>query len=274
MTIQATLSQARRQLKSANIKSAQLDAELLLLHVLDQPKEWLITHQDYLIGQEERLKYSVFIKRRLDREPVCYITNKIEFYGVELYVDNHVLAPRSETEIVVEQAIKNAPRGSRLIDIGTGSGAIAIAIAINRPDLTITATEVSPEALKVAQNNAESILGKNHKINFIKADIWENIQGTYEAVVTNLPYVSEDHKSHMQPEVAKEPAIAIFGGQGDGLDLYRRFYRDLPQHIAPGSYVYHESDPWQHEGLKKLAKQAELKLILEDYLVLGFIQEL
>lgn len=270
MILEQSLKDAKTRLEQADIPSARLDAELLLSFVLNKSREWLITHNTDKLTQKQSEKFDSVIKRRIDREPVCYITNKLEFYGIDFYVDNRVLAPRVETELVAEQAIKNALKNSKLIDIGTGSCAIAIAIAKNRPDLHITATEVSPEALEVAKLNSQHILGPDHKIKFVEADIWGDVTGKFETVVTNLPYVSEDYKPRMKPEVAKEPAVALFGGKGDGLDLYRRFYSDLPKHIKPGSLVYHESDPWQHEELKKLAKKAGLQPILEDYLILGF----
>ena len=183
------------------------------------------------------MRFNQFAARRLNREPVCYITNKLEFYGLEFYVDNRVLSPRVETELIAEQAIKNAPKNSKLIDIGTGSGAIAIAIAKHRPDLVITATEVSRDALSVAKRNAKKLLGAKYNIEFIKADIFDGVEGEFETIVTNLPYVSEDYKPRMKPEVAKEPAVALFGGPGDGLDLYRSFYAQLPKHIKLSSRV-------------------------------------
>lgn len=270
MTIERNLKDAKDKLEAADIPSARLDAELLLAFVLGKPREWLIAHNTDELTNDQIAHFDKLIKKRIDREPVCYITNKLEFYGIDFYIDNRVLAPRVETELVAEQGIRNAPKGSKLIDIGTGSGAIAIAIAKNRPDLDITATEISPEALDVAKLNAKNILGKNNEIKFIEADIWNDVTGRFDAVVTNLPYVSDDYKPRMKPEVTKEPAVALFGGKGDGLDLYRRFYKDLPKHIKPGSLVYHESDPWQHEELKKLAAKTGLDLVLEDYLILGF----
>jgi release factor glutamine methyltransferase len=271
MTIKEALNEAKAKLEEVGIKSSRLDSELLLSDILGKDKEWLISHDTDELTIAQKEKYGEHIKRRLDREPVCYITNKLEFYGIEFYVDNRVLSPRVETELIAEQAIKNAPKNSRLIDLGTGSGAIAIAIAKHRPDLVITATEISEEAMEVAKLNAKNILGKDNKINFIMADVWEGVGGTFETVVTNLPYVSEDYKPNMKPEVHKEPAVALYGGKGDGLDLYRKFYKNIKNHIESGSMIYHESDPWQHEGLKSLAEEQGLKPILEEYLILGFI---
>ncbi len=270
MTIAKVIQNTTKKFKAAGIPSAKLDAELLLAHAINKNREYLITHDDQVLSDSEIAQFEEYVSRRLNREPVCYITNKLEFYGIDFYVDNRVLSPRVETELIVEQAIKCPPKDSRLIDIGTGSGAIAIAIAKHRPDLHITATEVSQDALDVAKLNATKLLGENHHINFVLADIFEGIKGQFETVVTNLPYVSKDYLPQMKPEVQKEPAIALFGGSGDGLDLYRKFYKQLPSHIQAGSRVYHESDPWQHDELKNLAKQAGLKPMLEDYLILGF----
>jgi len=270
MTIQQLITKTTNQFKKAGIPSARLDTEILLAHTLLQSKEYIISHNDQILTDGEMMQFTTFVSRRLDREPVCYITNKLEFYELDFYVDNRVLSPRIETELIAEQAIKNAPKNSKLIDIGTGSGAIAVAIAKHRPDLEITATEVSKDALEVAILNAKKILGKNNTIQFIIADIFKGVEGMFDTVVTNLPYVSRDYLPNMKPEVQKEPAVALFGGSGDGLDLYRRFYKDLPAHIKDGSLVYHESDPWQHEELKNLAQSAGLKPILEEYLILGF----
>jgi release factor glutamine methyltransferase len=270
MTIAEAIKSTSEKFKQAEIPSSRLDAELLLAHTFKKTREWLIANNTKQLSASETLRFNQYVSRRLNREPVCYITNRLEFYGLDFYVDNRVLSPRVETELVAEQAIEHAPQNSKLVDIGTGSGAIAVAIAKHRSDLHITATEVSRDALAVARRNAKKLLGDMHKIEFIKADIFDGVDGVFETVVTNLPYVSEDYKPRMKPEVQKEPAIALFGGPGDGLDLYRRFYQQLPKHIKAGSRVYHESDPWQHEALTKLAKTAGLTPILEDYLILGF----
>ena len=270
MTVKEALSMAKSKFEQVDIKSGRLDSEILLASVLKKDKEWLIAHDNDELSAKHQLVFNKFVERRLDREPVCYITNKLDFYGIDFYVDSRVLSPRVETELIAEEAIKNAPKNSKLIDLGTGSGAIAVAIAKHRPDLEITATEISEEAMEVAKLNAKNILGKDNKIKFIMADVWDGVDGAFDTIVTNLPYVSEDYKPNMKPEVLKEPAVALFGGKGDGLDLYRKFYSDIKRHINPDSKIYHESDPWQHEGLKALAEAEGLKPILEEYLILGF----
>ncbi|MBI2797678.1 peptide chain release factor N(5)-glutamine methyltransferase [Candidatus Saccharibacteria bacterium] len=270
MKVQQLVEKTTGQFNSVGIPSARLDAELLLAHVVGKGREWVLAHGQDELTEAQTALFEQYVSRRLEREPVCYITNCLEFYGLNFYVDPRVLAPRVETELIAEQAIKHAPKDSTLIDIGTGSGAIAVTVAKHRPDLKITATEVSHDALQVARKNAAQILGAEHMLEFMHADVFDGMEREFDVVVTNLPYVSNDYHDRMKPEVQKEPGIALFGGPGDGLDLYRRFYEQLPKHIKPGSKVFHESDPWQHEELKKLAAQAGLKTILEDYLILGF----
>ena len=269
MNIEDALTVAKTSLKKAKVSSFLLDSQLLLAHAIGKNREFIIANPEYRLSTSETSKYKTYISRRTDREPVAYITNQIEFYGHSFYVDNRVLSPRIETEIIVENAIKYAPRDSRLIDIGTGSGAIAISIALDRPDLDITASEISADALDVAKLNAKKLLGQSN-IQFIKSDLFKDITQKYETIVTNLPYVSKDYLSKMKPEVKKEPSVALYGGSGDGLDIYRDFYDQIGKHLVEGSRVYHESDPWQHEKLIALAKKAGLKKILEDYFILGF----
>jgi len=270
MDIKKALEVSTKKLKQAKIASARLDSEILLACALGKTREFLIAHDDQQLKNYENSKFESFIARRLDREPVCYITNQLEFYGLDFFVDKRVLSPRVETELIAELAIKNAPSNSSLIDIGTGSGALAISIAKYRPDLAITATEVSSEAMQVAQFNNKKLLAGECKINFIMANVWQGVEGIFETIVTNLPYVSLDYQPNMKPEVLKEPTIALYGGKGDGLDLYRKFYQGISKHLAPSGIVYHESDPWQHQALSELALSAGLEPILEKYLILGF----
>lgn len=269
MNILKALKFAEDEFRETKITSFRLDAQLIVAHALNQSREFLLANPDYILDRSETTRLKQYVSRRADREPVCYITNKIEFYGHNFYVDKRVLSPRVETETIVQNAIEHAPKNSRLIDIGTGSGVIAISIAIARPDLEITATEVSKEALEVAKINADDLISNNN-IKFVYSNLFSKVTGKFETVVTNLPYVSSDSIDKMKPEVKQEPAIALYGGRGDGLDLYREFYKQLPEYIVSGSRVYHESDTWQHNTLTKLAKDVDLLPALEDYFILGF----
>jgi release factor glutamine methyltransferase len=263
-TIAEALKASIEFLNTKDISGARLDAELLLAHVLRRDRAWLLAHDDEKLTPHQAADFEAFISRRSEHIPVVHLTGHREFYGLEFEITPDVLTPRVETEAMVEWAIKYAPAKSRLIDIGTGSGAIAIAIAAHRPDLTLTGTEITDEALAVARRNA-----KQHgtKIELIKADLWDGVSGTYDTIVTNLPYLRDD--ADLMPEVRKEPAVALFGGP-DGLDLYRRFLAGISDHLTPSGYLFTECDPWQHEDLISGAAKVGLKPVEQGYFILGF----
>ncbi len=270
MTIKEFLLKTTKEFERLGISSSRLDAEIILAHCLKKDRVWLLAHNDQPLTKSDQTVANRLIKKRLSRQPISYVTNQKEFYGLDFYVDKRVLTPRDETELIAEEVIKNAPQGSSLIDIGTGSGALAITIAKHRPDLVISASEISAPALEVAKVNATKILGQNHKINMITSDLFDKIVGRFDIVITNLPYVSTDYKPRMMAEVQYEPAIALFGGAGDGLDLYREFFRQLPGHLKNNGLVYLESDPWQHQEITRVAASAGLAPTYQNYLILGF----
>jgi release factor glutamine methyltransferase len=263
-TVREALSAAIKFLETQKISGARLDTELLLAHAMRKDRTWLLAHDDAELTTFQEADFESFISRRSEHVPVVHLTGTREFYGLDFAITPDVLTPRVETEQMVEWAVKHAPKNSRLIDIGTGSGAIAVAIARHRPDLAITATEVSPAALKVARANAKT---HDADIAFVESNLWDKVSGQFETVVTNLPYLRDD--AELMPEVTKEPAVALFGG-ADGLDLYRRFIAGLPQHLTPGGFLFTECDPWQHEDLIAEAQKSNLAPIEQGYFILGF----
>ena len=265
MTVQEAQNAAVKQLETAGTASVQLDAELLLAHVTGHDRAWIKAHDDHELTSEQLEQFNALIARRANREPLVHLTGTREFYGLDFEITPDVLTPRVETEQMVEWAVKYAPKDSRLIDIGTGSGAIAVAIAKHRPDLKITATDISDKELAVARRNA-----KKHgvAVEFIKSDLWSNVSDQFDTVVTNLPYLADD--ADLMPEVRKEPSVALFGGP-DGLSLYKRFIQELPSHLIPGGHFFTESDPWQHEELIAEAAIYDLSPIEQGYFILGFV---
>lgn len=263
-TIETWLRQATTQLAKAGIGSAHLDAELLLAHALHRDRSWLKSHEHDVLDDTIRTAATTLLARRCDREPLVHLTGTREFYGLNFAITPDVLTPRVETEQMVDWAINYTPADSRLIDIGTGSGAIAIAIAKHRPDLHVTATDISDRELAVARANAQT---HGVTINFVKSDLWANVSGRFDTIVTNLPYLRDD--ADLMPEVRREPAVALFGGP-DGLDLYRRFLAGLPNHLASGGHLFTECDPWQHEALIAEAATHNLKPVEQGYFILGF----
>jgi release factor glutamine methyltransferase len=264
-TVRTWLAHASDKLTEAGIGSAKLDAELILAHALGRDRAWLKAHDTDVLEEEQARVATALIKRRAAHEPLVHLTGTREFYGLDFEITPNVLTPRAETEQMVEWALKYAPKDSRLVDIGTGSGAIAVAIAKHRPDLQITATEISERELAVARRNARR---HNVKIRHIVSDLWTALgDEEFETIVTNLPYLRAD--ADLMPEVRREPAVALFGGS-DGLDLYRRFLVDVPKHLKTGGYLFTESDPWQHEALIKEATSRGLSPIEQGYFILGF----
>lgn len=251
-------------LKGAGIDGGRLDVLLLLEHVTSRDRTSILAHLEDELTAEQKQQFSKFIIKRAKRIPLVHLTNTREFYGIDLYINNNVLTPRVETEKMVELAIKHVPQDGKLIDIGTGSGAIAIAIKTHRPDVEVWATEVTDEAMAVARKNIENT---KLEIKLVKSDLFGEIVVKFDAVATNLPYLQDD--ADLMPEVQKEPAVALFGG-GDGLDTYRRFLKDLQEHLSPGGYLFTECDPWQQEDLKAEAANIGLQPIEEDYFILAF----
>ncbi|MEO7617991.1 MAG: peptide chain release factor N(5)-glutamine methyltransferase [Candidatus Saccharibacteria bacterium] len=266
MTVKEALIDAEHWLGKSGIASCRLDAELLLAHIIDRDRVWLIAHDTEELDPEIRQQYAILVQKRTQRVPLVHLTRMREFYGLELEVTAATLTPRVETEQMVEWAIKYAPQQSHLIDIGTGSGAIAVAIGKHRPDIIISATEVSVPALNVAKANAAK---HEVAIKFIESDLWDGVCGTYQTIVTNLPYLRDDAHADLMEEVKYEPHVALFGGM-DGLDLYRKFLHDLPTYLEPNGFLFTECDPWQHEELISEAAKYGLKPIEQGYFILGF----
>lgn len=265
MTIAEAQRHGHNVLRKAGVESLRLDTTLLLEKVTGKPRAWLFAHPEVELPEQQAHSLMELVNRRRQRVPLVHLTNKLEFYGLDFYIDERVLSPRVETEKIVDYAVKYAPKDSRLIDVGTGSGAIAIAIKKHRPDLEVWATDVSAEALEVATLNARNL---RILIRILRSDLWDGVDGRFATVVTNLPYLRND--AELMPEVTKEPGVALFGGK-DGLELYRRFIEKLQDHLEPDGYLFTECDPWQHEDLITSAKKAGLKLIEpNNYFVLGF----
>lgn len=186
-----------------------LDAEILMAHVLGIDRHKLVLYKNTIIDKRILTRFKRLLSRRLKSEPVAYIVGYKEFYSLPFKVNKHVLIPRPETELLVDCAIYHAKQHATLIDIGTGSGAIAIAIKYNRPDCSVWATDISKNALKVAIQNANTILGKN-KIKFLQSSLFDSIPPMiFDVIVSNPPYISPDIYYQLQKDVHYEPKEAL-----------------------------------------------------------------
>ncbi|NCN07341.1 peptide chain release factor N(5)-glutamine methyltransferase [Candidatus Falkowbacteria bacterium] len=224
MTLIEITRKGANKLKQAKIPSAVLDAEVLMMYVLNKSKEYIITNPDKKITKGQAKKYQSSITRRQKFEPLAYLVGQKEFYGLDFIVNKNVLIPRPETELLIDEFIKTiGNKNITVADIGTGSGAIAITLKKNLPQLNVMATDISLSAIKLSQTNAR--LNKVN-IKFIKNDLIKNITDKIDIIITNLPYVPTGEKKLKNIYTAPlkyEPAQALYGGKY-GLDVYEKLF--------------------------------------------------
>lgn len=226
--------------KRCGIPSPRLDAELLLSHVLETSRLQLYLRFEMPVFPEHLAAFRELIKKRVAHAPVSYLTSRKEFFSLDFHVDPRVLIPRPETEVLVESVLQAQEAPCQLMDIGTGSGAIATSLAVNRPDWEIIATDISADALEVAQKNAVA-----HKcadrLTFLQGNLFEPLEGMpnprFDWIVSNPPYVSTAEYPFMLPDVRDhEPETALLAG-ADGLDVITGILEDAPRFLKPGGRV-------------------------------------
>lgn len=214
-----------------------LEKRILLTQALGLSRIELITQSSRTLTAIEAQQVSALLQRRLDGEPIAYITGEREFYGLALHVTSDVLIPRPETELLVELALERMMHGARVLDLGTGSGAIAVAIAHARPDAEVTAVDVSPAALEVARSNA---LRHGASISFLHSDWYRGTnEKSFDLIVANPPYIEANDIHLEQGDLRFEPRGALTDG-ADGLAALRIIIRGAPNHLAPGGWLLME----------------------------------
>lgn len=252
-------------------QSPRLDAELLLAQALGCTRMDLYLQFERPLSSDEVDRYRALCRRRAGGEPVAYIRGLREFMTLTLVITPAVMIPRPETEILVEAALlrleqppsaAGEKRQRTVLDVGTGSGAIALAIAAEHQDYRVVATDVSPEALEVAKLNLER-LEMQDRVDLRQADLVDGIEGPFDLVLANLPYIDPDWPDAVTAEVAgSEPKQALFGGR-DGLELIGRLLPELPL-LAPGGVAMLEFDPRQRDALLDLAAPIGRTSVLND----------
>jgi release factor glutamine methyltransferase len=235
----------------------RLDCELLLSHIIQKSREYLIVHPEQALNTEVQTAFGNLVQRRKRGEPVAYLTGHKEFFGLDFEVSPDCLIPRPETELLCEEVIgivaDNDLGSVSICDVGTGSGAIAVALAKHLPEAEITATDISEKALDIARKNA-----KNHDlhINFYQGDLLP--EGDFDIVVANLPYLSQDDPQVDQATMAHEPHEALFA-ENNGLALYEKLFKTIESWEEQPTYVLGEFGFGQKEAIQKMIPEATIK---------------
>lgn len=248
MTLRHALATAQSQ------GLARIDAQMLLLHALGRStsdRAWLITHDTDVLPPAVQAQFEALCRRRQNGEPVAYLTGTKAFYGLELHVDARVLDPRPDTETLVDwalEAVAGHP-APRLLDLGTGSGAIALALQKQRPDASVLAVDASPDALAVAQANADRL---GLPVRLRHGHWMEGLDGSFDAIVSNPPYIAaaDPHLAALR----HEPLQALASGT-DGLDDIRAIIAQAPAHLAPGGWLLLEHGWDQAAAVRDLLAQ-------------------
>jgi len=239
----------------------RLEARALLERATGLPRSWLIAHGDEAAPGETAARFEALARRRLAGVPLAYLTGAREFRGLLLRVDASVLIPRADTELIVELAIRLAPAGGRLLDLGTGSGAIAIAVGVARPDLHIVATDLSAAALDVAAHNGAELLPADRPggaPRWCVGSWWQALprgEAPFDLIVSNPPYIAADDPHLAQGDLRFEPPQALASG-ADGLDAIREIVAGAPQRLVAGGWLLLEHGYDQGAAVRALLEQA------------------
>ena len=264
MTIKQAMIKGVTILKLEKISTPKLKARLLLQYVLKKPRQYLIVYDNQKLTDKEEQEYLKYIELVAQGEPIEHITHQKEFMKLSFYVDENVLIPRQDTEVLVEEVIKIAKniRAKKILDLCTGSGAIAVSLAKYLENTQITALDISGKALDVAIANAKN----NHvqeKITFVESNLFQNLgQEKYDIIISNPPYIRRKEIETLDKEVRKEPKIALDGGE-DGLDFYREIINKGYEYLKYGGYICLEIGYDQKEEVMQIIK--ENKQYMEPY---------
>lgn len=238
MTIKETMRKGMIKLKTGNVTEPNLKSRLLMQYILNKPRQYLIVYDDQILTLRQEVDYFKSIKRLIEGEPIQHITHQQEFMKLNFFVDENVLIPRPDTEILVEEVIKIAKKtkAKKILDLCTGSGAIAVSLAKYLDDVEITAIDISSKSLQIAIKNAKSNQVED-KITFIESDLFSNIpDDKYDIIVSNPPYIRKDVINTLTKEVQKEPKIALDGGE-DGLEFYRKIVCESDKYLKFRGYL-------------------------------------
>jgi len=254
LKLRGIIKSIRDALVTGGIPDAHLEADTLVTHFLclERTDIYSKLDEDFPVNIEY---FQRIVDRRLAKEPLFYILGYREFYGIPIKLNHHVLIPRQETELLIDIAISLGSKFDKQIltiaDIGTGSGAISIAIALHLPLANLIATDISADALSVAYENIKRNT-LQHRVSLLQGNLLEPLKMKVDMIVSNLPYIPSKLLETLEPEIQREPKIALDGGP-DGLQLINKLLRKSKLYLNPGGIIILEIDPNQNEKLIKLS---------------------
>lgn len=258
MTIQENLRLGIKNLKEENISEPVLKARLLLCYILNLKKEDLVIYENKEVSSKNEEEYKKNIQKLIEGYPLQYITRHQEFMKLDFYVDENVLIPRADTEITVEEVIlycKNVKKDNiRILDLCTGSGVVAISIGKYIKNCEIVAVDISKNALEIAKNNETKNGVQN--ITWILSNLFDKVEGKFDIIVSNPPYIKKDVIPTLEKEVQKEPIIALDGGQ-DGLDFYREIIKKAPNYLKEEGAIFLEIGYDQKEDVLDIINETK-----------------
>lgn len=241
LTVRAWLQEATRLLRDAGVPSPEVDARALVTHTLNLRGAALLLHGGEVVPDADAARLLVLIRRRAVREPLQHLLGEVEWGGVRLRTDGRALVPRPETEWLLHLAL-GALRDRvvpRVLDVGTGTGALALGLKAARPDAIITATDLSPDALSLARENAAL---NGLEVMFVEGSLLAGLPGPFDLIVSNPPYLPEADREEADPEVRFDPDLALYAGP-DGLDVARPLTLEAGSALAPEGVLLLELDP-------------------------------
>lgn len=266
LSIADFLAISTKTLSEAGIASARLDSELILTHVLRRSREWLLAHDTDTLTQSQQQQARQLLLQRTQRQPIAYLTGRRDFYGHSFLVNEQVLVPRPESEVILailDELAQDHHLGT-VLDVGTGSGCLAISIKLAHPGLTVSACDISESALLVARRNAARLLLSGRQIKFYQSDLLSDlpVDSRFDLIVANLPYLSPGQDG-LSPELAYEPAIALYADD-DGLSLIKQLITTAPAHLTPRGYLLLEMNTKQIETVASYATDYRYQVVKQE----------
>ena len=269
MTYRECYEQGCRTLQAAGIEEAALDARLLLEAVCGTDRNDLLVHGEQPVSPEAEEKYLNWIRQRAEHIPMQQLTGEQDFMGLTFTVNEHVLIPRQDTEILVEEVLKELHDGMRVLDMCTGSGCILLSLLHYSNDCEGLGVDLSAEALEVAGRNVLKVLTpeKAEHAHFLQSDLFEKVEGKFEIIVSNPPYIASAEVEKLMPEVRDhEPRMALDGTE-DGLYFYRRIIKEAGKHLVSSGMLFFEIGYDQGQAVSELMRTQGYRevQVVQDY---------